>query len=41
MWINSLNIEDVYVNNLIQDLRDGIFLCKIIEKVTPGVVNFK
>lgn len=41
MWMNSLNIEDVYLNNMIQDLRDGIVLCKIMDKLAPGKVDMK
>ena len=41
MWINSLNIEDVYINNLFADMHDGVKLLKIFDRVQPGVVNFK
>lgn len=41
MWINSMNLEDVYINNLIQDLRDGIFLCKVMDRLAPGKVDLK
>ncbi|KAL4508359.1 hypothetical protein ABPG72_003663 [Tetrahymena utriculariae] len=41
MWMNSLNIEDVYLNNMIQDLRDGVVLCKIMDKLAPGKVDMK
>jgi len=40
-WINSLEIPDVYVNNLYQDVRDGMILLKVIHKVDPTVVNWK
>lgn len=40
MWINSLNIEDVYVNNLFEDLRDGVVLLRVIDKVETGVVDW-
>lgn len=41
MWMNSLNIEDVYINNLIQDMRDGLILCKVMDKLAPGKVDLK
>jgi plastin-1 len=40
-WINSLEIPDVYVNNLYQDVRDGMVLLKVIHKVNPNVVDWK
>ena len=40
MWINSLSIEGVYVNNLYEDLRDGIVLLKVMEKVEPNSVDW-
>lgn len=41
MWINSLNIDDVYINNLYEDLRNGLVLLKVIDKLKPGIVNWK
>lgn len=41
MWMNSLNIEDVYLNNMIHDLRDGIVLCKVMDKLAPNKVDLK
>ena len=41
MWINSLGIDDVYVNNLYEDVRSGVILLKVIDKINPGVVNWK
>ena len=40
-WINSLGIEDVYINNLYDECNDGILLCKVIDKIKPGVVDWK
>jgi len=37
-WIQSLG-EDC--NNLIEDLRDGVILLKLFDKVSPGIVNWK
>lgn len=33
MWANSLGIDDLYINNLYEDFKDGIALLKIQEKV--------
>lgn len=41
MWINSLGIEDLYVNNLYEDLRDGVVLLQVENKVEPGIVSWR
>ena len=33
MWINSMGVEDLYINNLIQDLRDGLVLGQVLNKL--------
>jgi len=38
-WMNSLGV-DPYVNNLYEDLRDGIVLLQILDKIEPGVVDW-
>lgn len=40
-WINSQGIEDVYVNYLMSDLRDGTYLLKLIDHIRPGSVDWK
>ncbi len=40
-WINSLGIEDLYIDDLIEDLKTGIVVLKVMDKLKPGVVNFK
>jgi len=40
MWINSLGIDDLYVNSLFQDCRDGLVLLKVLDKVEPGIVSW-
>lgn len=40
LWINSLEIEDVYINNLFEDVRDGQVLLKVIHKINPNVVEW-
>jgi plastin-1 len=41
MWINSLGLPDIYVNNLYEESRSGVLLLKVIDKVKPGSVNWK
>jgi len=42
LWINSLGIDDIYVNNLYQDLRDGLGLIKVIDAIEgKGFVDWK
>lgn len=40
-WINSLNIDDLQVNNLYEEARDGLLLLKVIHKLDPTVVDWK
>ena len=41
-WINSLKLEGVKkVNNLYEECRNGILLLKMIDKIKPGVVNWR
>lgn len=39
MWINSLNIENLYINNLYEDVKDGLCFLQVIEKLVPGTVD--
>jgi len=41
MWINSLGIKDLYINSLYEDVKDGLALLKVIDKVQPGLVDWK
>jgi len=41
MWINSLGIPQVYINSLFEDVKDGLALLKVIDKVQPGIVDWK
>jgi len=41
MWINSLGIDGVYVNNLFEDCKDGLVLLKLMDKIHPGIVSWK
>lgn len=41
-WINSLNIENVYIlSDLFGALEDGVILVKVIDTVEPGSINWK
>ena len=41
MWINSLGLEGIHINNLYEECRDGLLRLKIIDKIKPGTVNWK
>jgi plastin-1 len=41
MWMNSLGIPKMYVNNLFSDAVDGLVLLKVIDKIEPGSVKWK
>lgn len=45
LWINSLNIGDkndqLFIHNLFMECRDGIVLLRIIDRITPGSVDWK
>ena len=41
LWINSLGIDGVYVDNLFDECKDGILLCKVIERIKEGLVDWK
>jgi len=38
-WMNSLGV-DPYVNNLYEDLRDGLILLQLLDKIEPGIVDW-
>ncbi|ORZ38254.1 Fimbrin, actin-bundling protein [Catenaria anguillulae PL171] len=40
LWMNSLGV-DPFVNNLFQDLTDGLILLQTMDKVSPGIVDWK
>ena len=41
MWINSLGIDGVNVNNLYEDIKDGLIMLKIFDRIHPGCVDWK
>jgi plastin-1 len=40
LWINSLGIEDVFIQNLYQECRTGMVLLKVIHKIDNTVVEW-
>ena len=40
-WILSLNIPQLFIHNILQDVRDGIVLLKVLDHLEPGIVNWK
>ncbi|XVF21077.1 hypothetical protein REPUB_Repub12eG0059600 [Reevesia pubescens] len=40
LWINSLGVA-TYVNNLFEDVRNGWVLLEVLDKISPGSVNWK
>jgi len=40
LWINSLGIEP-FVHNLFEDLRDGLVLLRVFDKISPGIVDWR
>ena len=41
LWINSLAIEGVYIDDLFDGMSDGWVLCKVVDKVDGEVVVWK
>ena len=46
MWINSLGLtqedgEPIHINNLYEESKDGLVLLRTLDKIKPGVVNWK
>jgi plastin-1 len=40
LWINSLGIEPL-VQNLFEDLRDGLVILRVMDAIEPGIVDWK
>jgi len=38
-WMNSMGV-DPFVNHLYEDLRDGLILLQLFDKIQPGIVNW-
>jgi plastin-1 len=41
MWINSLAIDDVYINHLFSDLHDGLNILRVFDKIEKGIVSWQ
>lgn len=41
MWINCLGITDANITNLYEECKDGVLLCRVLDKVRPGCVAWK
>jgi len=41
LWVNSLNIEDGYIDDLFDGLSDGYLLCKVVDKVDNTAITWK
>jgi len=41
LWINALNIPDVFVSDLFQDLGDGYILLQVLDQSYKGCVEWK
>ena len=39
LWINSLGLDGVFVNNLYTDTKDDLILLKVLNKIWPGVLD--
>ena len=40
LWVNSLGIDGVYIDDLYDGLSDGFTLCKVVDKVDPTVITW-
>lgn len=41
LWINSLHLDKVHVENLFDEITDGVLLCKVVDKLDGSVINWK
>lgn len=41
MWVNSLDIEGLYINDLFADLCNGIAILQVMDRIQPGIVPWK
>lgn len=40
LWINSLGIDGVNLRDLYEGLRDGVVLCKVVDHIEGGAINW-
>jgi plastin-1 len=41
MWINSLNLNNVYLNELFSGVHDGVAILRVEDHLEPGCINWK
>lgn len=42
VWLNSMDLPDQdIITNLYDDIQDGILLCKVVDKMQPGAIDWK
>ena len=41
LWLNSLGIDAININNLFEDVKDGLILLYCLDKLEPGIVDWK
>ena len=41
LWVNSLGIDGVYIDDLYDGISDGWTLCSVVDKVDPTVITWK
>lgn len=39
--MNSLGIDNLHINNLYEEAKDGLLLLKVMDRVSPGLVNWQ
>jgi len=39
--MNSLEIEDVYVNEILEECYDGLILARVMHKINDKVIDWK
>lgn len=40
MWMNTLGIQNFYINGLFEDCRDGLALLRVMDHIEPGIVEW-
>jgi hypothetical protein len=41
MWVNSLGVEGVHLQNIYDDLKNGVMLLRILDHLSPSSVGDK
>lgn len=41
LWLNALDLEDVFVNDLFKDLSDGTIMLQVLDQIFKNSVNWK